>query len=71
MCDPGLAETFIDGGPHATTLLYFAWIATKRSNWTAEHKQGLRELTSALADERINASDEDRAAWKAKYLRDF
>ncbi len=71
MCDPGFAETFVDGGPHSITLLYFAWIATKRSNWTAEAKQGLRALTSSLADERINATDEQRAAWKAKYLRDF
>jgi len=71
MCDAGLSESFITGGPHSITLLYFAWLASGRSNWPAEQTAGLRGLTSSLVDGRINASEDARAAWKQKYLRDF
>jgi hypothetical protein len=70
MCDNGLTERFTEGGPHSIAILYFAWAAA-RSNWPAEKKKGLRDLSSWLVDQRINATTMQRAAWKERFLGDW
>ena len=68
MCDDGLGDDFDVGGPHRIASLYFAWAAA-RSNWPPAAKEYARTLAKWVIEQRINATDEERAAWATKYLQ--